>query len=152
MPELRGKKVYKLLEDSDFTQREFYYDYENNKMYQINQGMWFIINEEYKNVTPKDSPVYNDAEAHRKSILASKINFTLEEAEAIAKEKQGDYGFIDVGVTNDIEVLDGIKLYMGTGLTDSNNSRTINFWVGSDGNIYNFSGISVEGKFDTSVS
>ncbi|MEG1481367.1 hypothetical protein [Clostridium sp.] len=71
IPEMNNKPLYHYIPKDEFSaSNEFYYDASNNKMYMINQGMWFIINENYKNVTPKDgNNSYEYAEGYRKMLL-----------------------------------------------------------------------------------
>lgn len=52
IPELRNKDLCHVVEEGDASPAEFYYDYKAKKLYHINQGFWFIVTEDYKNVTP----------------------------------------------------------------------------------------------------
>ena len=74
IPEMNNKPLYHYIPKDEFSApNEFYYNPQNNKVYMINQGMWLIINENYKNVTPKDgSNSYNYAEDYRKMLLKEK--------------------------------------------------------------------------------
>lgn len=71
IPEINNKPLYHYIPKDEFSApNEFYYDATNNKVYMINQGMWLIINENYKNVTPKDgNGSYENAEEYRKMLL-----------------------------------------------------------------------------------
>lgn len=71
IPEINNKPLYHYIPKDEFTgPNEFYYDATNNKVYMLNQGMWLIINENYKNVTPKDANnSYENAEEYRKMLL-----------------------------------------------------------------------------------
>lgn len=68
IPEIDNKPLYHYIPKDEFSApNEFYYNATNNKVYMINQGMWLIINENYKNVTPKDgNGSYENAEEYRK--------------------------------------------------------------------------------------
>lgn len=71
IPEMNNKPLYHYIPKDEFTgPEEFYYDVINNKVYMANQGMVFILNENYKNVTPKDgNDSYENAEEYRKMLL-----------------------------------------------------------------------------------
>lgn len=71
IPEIDNKPLYHYIPKDEFSApNEFYYNATNNKVYMINQGMWLIINENYKNVTPKDgNGSYENAEEYRKMLL-----------------------------------------------------------------------------------
>lgn len=71
IPEMNNKSLYHYIPKDEFSgPNEFYYNPQNNKVYMINQGMWLIINENYKNVTPKDgNNSYENAEGYRKMLL-----------------------------------------------------------------------------------
>ena len=74
IPEMNNKPLYHYIPKDEFSApNEFYYNPQNNKVYMINQGMWLIINENYKNVTPKDgNGSYEGAEDYRKMLLEKK--------------------------------------------------------------------------------
>ena len=71
IPEINNKPLYHYIPKDEFSgPEEFYYDASNNKVYMANQGMIFILNENYKNVTPKDANnSYENAEEYRKMLL-----------------------------------------------------------------------------------
>lgn len=71
IPEMNNKPLYHYIPKDEFTgPEEFYYDAINNKVYMANQGMVFILNENYKNLTPKDgNNSYENAEEYRKMLL-----------------------------------------------------------------------------------
>ena len=66
LPELNNKKLCHIVESGDYgSPAEFYYDYMSGRMYHIEQGFWYIVNEDFKNLTPKDSEMFEASEQHR---------------------------------------------------------------------------------------
>ena len=68
--EIIDKKLYYYEQDIDVSPREYYYDNKNENVYLLKEGMWFIINQDYKNVTPEDSGMYDIAEEAREQFKA----------------------------------------------------------------------------------
>lgn len=152
LPELEGKELYHFVENIPDSPKEFYYDAPENKMYHINQGMWFIINENFKNATPLDSEMYEDAEKYRKDILIEKIAFTTDQGREIVELKKKELGLLKFRVfEEDPRVIDEVKLYFVSGETNTENKTIVEFFVGSDGNLYDTDGVINEEKLQLLV-
>lgn len=68
--EIRGKDIYYYEQDTEASPGEYYFLKETGKLYLLCQGMWFCVNEDYKNVTPKNSDMYKEAEKAREHLKA----------------------------------------------------------------------------------
>lgn len=140
--ELNNKDLYLFFNSEEYSPNEYYYEPISNKMYRIEQGMWFIINDDYRNVTPKNSEMYFSAENFRNDLLGSKINFTPEEAQNIVSENEQKFGLEKSYVFEEIvHVVDGIKLYHVEGIFIEDKRGVFTYLVGSDGNLYNSLGL-----------
>jgi hypothetical protein len=50
--ELQNKDLCHITEVGQDSPSEFYYDYKSKELYHINQGFWFVVTDDYRNVTP----------------------------------------------------------------------------------------------------
>lgn len=67
--EIRGKDVYCYTEDAVASAKGYFFLEEMGKLYMVKDGCWFCVNEDYKNVTPKESGRYEAAEKMRAEFL-----------------------------------------------------------------------------------
>ena len=72
IPELQNKDLCHIVEEGEGSPAEFYYDYKTKALYHINQGMWFVVTEDYKNVTPDVAGMKELADEAREEIKRDK--------------------------------------------------------------------------------
>ena len=72
IPELQNKDLCHVVEEGEGSPAEFYYDYKAKALYHINQGMWFVVTEDYKNVTPDVAGMKALADEAREEIKREK--------------------------------------------------------------------------------
>lgn len=141
--------IYCYQENTDLSPEEYYYNPTSNEMCLLNQGAYLIVNNNYKNVTPKSSADWENSEKFRNSILANKIKFTKEDAKKIIEKKYGDEligpTVIGDGNGNEYVVINGVKIYMYQAETKTTNRSVVYFGVGSDGKLYDYYSL-MEGK------
>ncbi len=74
---LRGKESFHYVEKVEFSPKEYFYLPETGEAYVIKEGCWFLLNEDFKNVTP-DNPedelsMYEEAESMRSYIMENAV-------------------------------------------------------------------------------
>ncbi|MGL4656248.1 MAG: hypothetical protein ACRCWM_10245 [Sarcina sp.] len=74
IPELQNKDLCHVTEEGEESPAEFYYDYKEKKLYHINQGFWFIVTEDYKNITPDIAGMKEMGDEARETIKREKKN------------------------------------------------------------------------------
>lgn len=137
--ELRSKDLYLFFNLEENSPNEYYYEPISGDMYRLEQGMYFVINDDYRVATPKESNMYETSFQFRHSYLDGKIDFTLEDAEKVVAENEAKFGLEGSYVSDGYgltEFVDGIKLYHVEAIFTADKTGVFTYLVGSDGKLY----------------
>lgn len=67
-------KLYYFEEDVEDSPNEYYFNQASDEMVYLNQGMYFIVNKNYKNITPKSSSTYDSSKEFREYLIGKNKN------------------------------------------------------------------------------